>query len=124
MFLTKAARRYYSTSRQVGRCLQISDGGQIAIPTSSGQNVVYTLNMSDTIKDFQNYVVENSFSKINDFQIVNEDIDQESTVDNLVRNGKFDIKIDGRSNYTVYPDYSQVIKQNVSLNRSSNIPNA
>ena len=75
MFLTKAAlnlnsHRFYSTSRQIGRCLQISDKNQIAIPGSQGKNVVFTMKMNQTIEKWQNQVVENSHSQITDFKVI------------------------------------------------------
>ena len=57
--LTRISRRAYTSSRQIGRCIQVSDNNKLLIPTGK-QSLMYTLHLNETISAWKQSVIDNS----------------------------------------------------------------
>ena len=92
--------RWYSTARQVGHNLQISDELKLRIP-GRGASMIYTINPVQTVEQWKESVIANSRETIEQFDVLSEAKDIKS----LCQNGKFEIKVNGSQKYSVYPDF-------------------
>jgi hypothetical protein len=102
--LTRISRRAYTSSRQIGRCIQVSDNNKLLIPAGK-QSILYTLHMNQTIANWKQSVIDNSHKMIRSFDVVK--AEEDKTVAELLKEGQFDIKVNSEK-YTIYPDYTHL----------------
>jgi len=49
MLAKSLSKRFYTTSRQIGNCIQISANGQLSLPVKPS-NIVYKLDMNQSLE--------------------------------------------------------------------------
>ena len=88
--LTRLTSRAYTTSRKIGRCIQVSDNNKLLIPAGT-QSIIYTLHLNETIAAWRQSVINNSHKMIRSFDIIKPKANQEQTLSELMKEGQFDI---------------------------------
>jgi len=66
--LKNLSKRLYTTSRQIGSSLQISETGHLALPVK-GCNVVYKLNLEESVQNMCDSIKQNSYDKIKNMEV-------------------------------------------------------
>ena len=89
--LTRISRRTYTTSRQIGRCIQVSDNNKLLIPAGR-QSILYTLHLNQSIASWKQSVIDNSHKMIASFDVVTT-AEENKTVAELLKEGEFDVKV-------------------------------